>query len=252
MYLIALLLTLRLVADAKAPLDMEPQALVHAIRNFLQQESTHRQTHCVTAAFLGSDGQYARFRLSLYGSDVTRIIAGLHALTAHSPLLLCQRRYEVESIDLTHPVWSRVSTWADILAASAARMIRFSFATPLITRRPTNPVSWGALPFPEPIPLFSSVIDPWQELGGPELPDDPTQLVQATDCVISHYRLFTRPVVIGGHSISGYLGWIEYECRRPDHPYLASLNALARLAFFTGTGYNTAQGLGATAVSLRS
>jgi len=252
MYLIALLLTLRLVEEEQAPFPMESQALVCAIRRLLRQETMHRQTQGITVALLGSDGQSARIRLSLSGSDVTSVIAGLHALAARSPLHLGQRYYEVVSIDLAHPLWSRVNSWADILAPSAARLMHFSFATPLITREPTNQTSREALPFPEPVPLFSGLIDSWLELGGPELPADARQLLQTTDCVISYYRFRTCPVAIGEHSFTGYLGWIEYECRRSDHPYLASLNALARLAFFTGAGYHTAQGMGVTIVSLRS
>jgi hypothetical protein len=252
MYLIALLLTLRLIEEEQDPIPMEAQALACAIKRLLQEETAHRLTVGITAAVLGKDEEHAHIRLSLSGSHVTSVIASLHELASRSPLHLCQRRYEVASIELTHPFWSRVNSWADIMAPSAARIMRFSFATPLITKESVNQTSRDALPFPEPIPLFSSVIDSWLGLGGPGLPTDARQLVQATECVISLYRLRTYPVAIGEHSFTGYLGWIEYECRQSDHPYLASLNALARLAFFTGTGYHTAQGMGVTNVRLRS
>ncbi len=252
MYLIALLLTLRLIEEEQDPIPMESQVLACAIKRLLQEETVHRQTMGITAAVLGKDEDYARIRLSLSGSDVTSVITCLHDLTARSPLHLCQRRYEVASIELAHPLWSRVNSWVDIMAPSAARIMHFSFATPLITREPMNQTSRDALPFPEPIPLFSSVIDSWLGLGGPSLPADARQLVQATECVISLYRLRTCPVALGEHSCTGYLGWIEYECRQSDHPYLASLISLARLVFFTGAGYHTAQGMGVTNVRLRS
>ncbi len=252
MYLIALLLTLRLIEEEQDPIPMESQVLACAIKRLLQQEMVHRQTMGITAAVLGKDEESVRIRLSLSGSDVTSVVASLHELASRSPLHLCQRRYEVDSIELAHPTWSRVNSWADIMAPSAARIMRFSFATPLITKESVNQTSRDALPFPEPIPLFSSVIDSWLGLGGPKLPANARQLVQATDCVISLYRLRTCPVSFGEHSCTGYLGWIEYESRQSDHPYLASLNALARLAFFTGAGYQTAQGMGMTNVRLRS
>lgn len=252
MHHIALLLTLRLIEEEQDPFPMEAQALACAIRRLLQQEIVHRQTLSITAAVLGKDEESVRIRLSLSGSDVTSVITSLHELSARSPLRLCQRRYEVASIELAHPLWSRVNSWADILAPSTARIMHFSFATPLITKEPTNQMSRDALPFPEPIPLFSSVIDSWSGLGGPGLPADTRQLVQAADCVISLYRLRTCPVALGEHSCTGYMGWIEYESRQSDHPYLASLISLARLAFFTGAGYHTAQGMGATNVHLRS
>lgn len=252
MHHIALLLTLRLIEEEQDPFPLESQALACALRRLLEQEIVHRQTVGITAAVLGKDEDYAHIRLSLSGSDVTSVIASLHELASRSPLHLCQRRYEVASIELAHPLWSRVNSWADIMAPPAARIMHFSFATPLITKESVNQTSRDALPFPEPIPLFSSVIDSWLGLGGPGLPADARQLVQATDCVISLYRLRTCPVSFGEHSCTGYLGWIEYECRQSDHPYLASLNALARLAFFTGAGYYTAQGMGVTNVRLRS
>lgn len=252
MHHIALLLTLRLIEEERDPFPLESQALACALRRLLEQEIVHRQTLSITAAVLGKDEESTRIRLSLSGSDVTSGITSLHDLTARSLLHFCQRRYEVASIDLAHPLWSRVNSWADILAPSTARIMHFAFATPMITKEPTNQMSRDALPFPEPIPLFSSVIDSWLGLGGPGLPANARQLVQATDCVISLYRLRTCPVALGDHSCTGYLGWIEYECRQSVHPYLASLISLARLAFFTGVGYHTAQGMGVTNVRLRS
>jgi hypothetical protein len=252
MYLVALLLTLRLIEKEQDPISKDAQALACAIKSLLQQETVHRQTVGITAAVLANDKDYAHIRLSLSGSDVTSVITSLHELASRSPLHLCQRRYEVASIELAHPLWSRVNSWADIMAPSADRIMRFSFATPLITKESANQKSHDALPFPEPIPLFSSVIDSWLGLGGPSLPTNAKQLVQETECVISLYRLRTYPVSFGEHSCTGYLGWIEYECRQSNHPYLASLISLARLAFFTGAGYYTAQGMGVTNVRLRS
>jgi CRISPR-associated endoribonuclease Cas6 len=252
MYLVALLLTLRLIEEVQDPVSMEAQALAYAIKHLLQQETVHGKEVGITAAMLRKDEDYVYIRLSLTGSDVMSVITSLHELVSCSPLHLCQRRYEVASIDLAHPTWSRVNSWADIMAPSADRIMRFSFATPMITKESANQTSRDALPFPEPITLFSSVIDSWLGLGRPGLPTDAKQLVQTTECVISLYRLRTSPVSLGEHSCTGYLGWIEYECRHSDHPYLASLNALARLAFFIGAGYYTAQGMGVTNVLLRS
>lgn len=252
MHHIALLLTLRLIKEEQDPFPIEAQALACAIWRLLQQDTLHRQKLRITAAVLGKDKESICVRLSFSGSDVTSVINSLYELAARPPLHLCQRRYHIASIDLDHPLWSRVNSWADITSPSTARIMHFSFATPLITKEPTNQTSRDALPFPEPITLFSSVFDSWLGLGGPTLPADASRLVQITDCVISLYRFRTCPVAIGEHSCTGYLGWIEYECRQSDHPYVASLNALARLAFFTGAGYHTAQGMGATSVRLRS
>src|SRR5260370_15591055 len=104
MYLIALLLTLRLVEEEQATFPMEAQAIARALKRLLQQETVHRQKQVITAALLATDGYSARIRLSLSGSDPPSVIAGLHALTARSPLQLTRRRCEAASIDLAQPL----------------------------------------------------------------------------------------------------------------------------------------------------
>src|SRR6516162_6132150 len=98
MYLVALLLTLRLIEKEQDPISKDAQALACAIKSLLQQETVHRQTVGITAAVLANDKDYAHIRLSLSGSDVTSVITSLHELASRSPLHLCQRRYEVASI----------------------------------------------------------------------------------------------------------------------------------------------------------
>ncbi len=75
-------------------------------------------------------------------------------------------------------------------------------------------------------------------------------MVQAARCVVTEYCLETAESTLEEHSHPGYLGWIEYTCRTQEMTTVASLNALARLAFFTGSGYLTERGMGATAVTV--
>jgi CRISPR/Cas system endoribonuclease Cas6 (RAMP superfamily) len=88
-------------------------------------------------------------------------------------------------------------------------------------------------------------------LGGPTLAGSADQLIHASACVVSKYRLRSLTREGSLPAPVGYLGWIEYECLKYNQA-IASLNALARLAFFTGTGYLTAYGLGSTTTRLSS
>jgi CRISPR/Cas system endoribonuclease Cas6 (RAMP superfamily) len=73
-------------------------------------------------------------------------------------------------------------------------------------------------------------------------------MVQAAGCILSEYRLETAESTTQAHP--GFLGWVEYTCRAREIAAIASLNALARLAFFTGSGYLTGLGMGTTAVTI--
>jgi CRISPR/Cas system endoribonuclease Cas6 (RAMP superfamily) len=90
----------------------------------------------------------------------------------------------------------------------------------------------------------------WQECAGPPLPYTGEQAVQAARCVVTQYRLWTVECILAGSSRLGYLGWIEYTCRTRELAPVASLNALARLAFFTGSGHLTEHGLGVTRIAM--
>jgi hypothetical protein len=69
-------------------------------------------------------------------------------------------------------------------------------------------------------------------------------------CVVSEYRLETADYILAGQAHPGFLGWIEYVCRTRESSVIVSLNALARLAFFSGSGYLTERGMGVTAVMI--
>ncbi len=74
--------------------------------------------------------------------------------------------------------------------------------------------------------------------------------MQAARCVVTRYRLWTVKRPVAGSPRLGYLGWIEYTCRTRELAPVVSLNALARLAFFTGSGYLTEHGLGITRIAI--
>jgi CRISPR/Cas system endoribonuclease Cas6 (RAMP superfamily) len=251
MYFVALLLTLRVVED-EMPLTLaQPHDISYALMKYLCRAQGPLHEEHLTVAVLKSNKRRVCVRLTVFGTG-ERAATALHEVASQGPLQLGQRGYEVESIDPTHTPLTGIGSWADILSEKTGCFIRFSFVTPLITAEPEHGQDRNALPFPEPLSLFLRLGCRWQQVGGPLLPADVEHLVRASDCVVSSYRLHTVPVDIGAHALMGYLGWLKYECRKPDHPYVASLNGLARLAFFTGTGYFAAQGMGVTFITLSS
>jgi CRISPR-associated endoribonuclease Cas6 len=169
----------------------------------------------------------------------------MNRLAAASPLLLCNRRYKITAVDVSDPKWAGISTWADMEAKVKGSHIHFTFATPLLTATPGEPGVLDALPFPEPLPLFSRLEEQWYRHRGSQLGCSVDEMVQESRCVIADYHLRTVEVQLSGRPHLGYLGSITYEYLRPC---ISPLHALARLAFFTGSGYGTDHGMGVTRV----
>ena len=253
MYFLAALLTLRMVRDTHRSGQTEPQHLPTALASILRSAPTLPPQVRLTVAQLKRSERRALVRLALCSADEGVATAVLNAAASLTSFQVGQSHYEVERIDLSDPAWSGLGTWADMYCGKPGRFMRFTFATPLITAEPVKPSQTGnALPFPEPLLLFQCLGNSWEGLDGGALPRDVEHLVRASSCVVSSYRLRTLPVEDGLHALVGYLGKIEYECRTPDSPCLAPLNALTRLAFFTGVGYGTDRGLGTTATEIGS
>jgi CRISPR/Cas system endoribonuclease Cas6 (RAMP superfamily) len=251
MYFVALLLTVRRIEEARPPESRETRDIHHVLTDYHRSlAASHQQQYGITVSLLRCETQYALLRLTICSREKTPVSAILE--TVLSSLFGYGRGlYEVQAIDLTNPRWAGISTWADLLAQQTERFMHFSFATPLITAEPDRQQNRNVLPFPEPLPLFSSLAQRWQTLGGPTLAGSADQLIRASACVVSKYRLCSLTREGSVPAPVGYLGWIEYECLRYNQA-IVSLNALARLAFFTGTGYLTAYGMGSTTTRLSS
>ena len=251
MYFVALLLTIRSVEEAKTTEYSESHDIHHVLADYHRiLAASHQQQYGITVSLLRCEPQHALLRLTICNREKIPVSAILEtaipSLFQHG-----NGRYEVQAIDLTNPRWAGISTWADLLPQQTQRFMHFSFATPLITAEPDRQQNRNVPPFPEPLPLFSGLAHRWQALGGPMLAGSIEQLIRASACVVSRYRLHSLTREGSVPAPVGYLGWIEYECLR-YHPAIASLNALARLAFFTGTGYLTVYGMGSTTTRLSS
>jgi CRISPR-associated endoribonuclease Cas6 len=250
MYFVALLLTVRCKEEARTPEHTETRDIHHVLADCQCSVAVSHRQEDITVSLLRCEPRQALLRLTICSREETPVSAILE--TALPPLLQHGHgRYKVQAIDLNNPRWAGISTCADLLAQQTERFMHFSFATPLITAEPGRLQNRNVLPFPEPLPLFFGLAHRWQALGGPTLAGSADQLIRASTCVVSKYRLRSLAREGSLPASAGYLGWIEYECLR-DNRATASLNALARLAFFTGTGYLTAYGMGSTTTRLSS
>lgn len=248
MYFLATLLTLKALETNRFPLPPAEKDVVIPFRQTLRSQAAFHGVSQMTVALLSGDVRYPRMRLTCccQARDAPGMV--LQALTSRPTLEFGQQCFEVESVDCIDPIWTGISTWPDLLNEQYKMRMRFTFATPLVTVNQQCTSNNSALPFPHPLTLFSSLLCHWQSMGGPPLPYNGEQMVQAARCVVTEYRLQTAERILDDHSHLGYLGWIEYTCRVRERAAIASLNALARLAFFTGSGYLTEHGMGATAV----
>ncbi len=251
MYFLAFLLTLQARQPGRFHLSLEDAdtsfSLLQAIRD---KDASLREAH-LRAALLWSRREHAYMRLTCFGKPGGPPGGAVLQALAPGSLLQCPgHEYEVESIDMTDTAWTGVGTWSDMLGEPAGSRMRFTFATPLITSNPRRGQTGNALPFPEPQTFFASVLRHWRMLDGPFLPYSGEQITQIASCVVSEYRLETARCVLAGRPLLGFLGWIEYTCRARGTRAVASLNALSRLAFFTGSGYLTECGMGVTAVTI--
>lgn len=201
----------------------------------------------LTVALLHSDRQQALIRLTVaeerQGIAISQL---LRRIQAGQPLQLCSRTCEIDSFDLSNSAWTGLSTWADLQTNQRCSYIPLSFVTPLLTFSRRNSLSSDALPFPEPLTLFTAAMEQWRNLAGPPLPCSAQHLVQATRCVLADCRLRTVKILSPSSCRIGYLGWASYECLAPQAKEIAFLHGLMRLLFFTGCGYETAYGFGVT------
>jgi CRISPR/Cas system endoribonuclease Cas6 (RAMP superfamily) len=198
----------------------------------------------IGVAPVNMEGQHATLRVTWLGREALHDVhAWLNALSARPVLHLNKGIYRVVSVDLAHPLWSSVRTWADLTSLSPGRFMCLRFISPTMMN-PQEPEGGSAGYFPQPSLLFTQLLQKWQRLRGPALPDDVTSFLQRGGCVVADYRLRTEHFLLRDEWRGGLVGWVVYECRERDILYARVLKWLARLACFTGVGCHTEQGLG--------
>jgi CRISPR-associated endoribonuclease Cas6 len=254
MYFVAMTLQLQ-PRDSHTRLSVADSVYAHAaILHAISDEDTEagralhgmQRNKRITLAVMANDRESPTLRLTFMAQDgLTYANTLMNALSPRSTVRLGKTVCDLGSVDLTNSEWAGVSTWADLTPPMTGRYIHFTFATPTaINKRGDRPGDRFTSLYPEPLDLFSGLVRRWQALEGPVLPDDLEHFVGAGGCVVADYHLHTVGFRTQERKQKGFMGWVVYECRKDDAMHIAALNALARLAFFTGVGYQTARGMG--------
>lgn len=166
------------------------------------------------------------------------------ALSRQSTLQLGRTSADIRNVAISGTPWSGVATWADLIGDQAELAMRFEFVTPTaIMKQDDHGRRFSAL-LPEPQDIFRSLIRRWQALEGPPLPDHMDTYLHGGGCVIAHHHIRTIEYQTQNRTQIGFVGTVTYQCRKYEPACISALNALARLAFFTGIGYQTARGMG--------
>jgi CRISPR-associated endoribonuclease Cas6 len=188
-------------------------------------------------------------RMTFLALDGTVFANLLMCLFAHEPALrIGDAMCTIRDIHLVGKDWTGVSTWEDLQQASTARHIRFQFATPTaITKRGNARDRYMSL-LPAPLDIFMGLMRRWQSLNGPTLPSRLGTYIEGGGVVVAKYELHTEAFRTAERTQIGFLGSVVYECLKGDIECNAVIHALSRLAFFSGIGYQTARGMGATKV----
>jgi CRISPR-associated endoribonuclease Cas6 len=206
-----------------------------------------------TSAIVGSQRQITKLRVTFMaqdGLDYATIL--INALSQRPTLRLGQVVGEVDGIDVGTGDWSGVSTWFDLQQETVVPMMRFTFITPTAIMKDD---AWGGrftLLYPEALEVFAGLARRWRALEGPTLPENLEHFVSGGGCFVAQHQLRTVAFHTPERVQIGFVGYVVYKCRRQEPTYLAALNALTRLAFFTGVGYQTTRGMGLTRTTLSS
>ena len=182
------------------------------------------------------------------------VFPGLQALVSalsKEPIIrLGRRNCRIDQVTTSGNDLSSVQTWADITAPTSCPYISFEFRTPTaITIRDDQDRRFVAL-FPDPYAMFSGLVRRWNNLSGPPLPETLDVYLKTGGCVVSSYESKTVKFDTKNRTQIGFIGRFIYECRKFEKEHVHAVNNLARLAFFTGVGYQTARGMGSVKIKL--
>ena len=204
----------------------------------------------ITIAIVESLRRRALLRLTFMAEDGLASANALCNVLSQCPhLRLGDITCAIEAVDMGDRMGPSISTWADLNSGNAARHVAMSFITPTaFTKDGLAGKRFMAL-FPDPRDVFGSLARRWRALEGPVLPDGLEHFLQGGGCVIAGHTLHTVTFKTSERTQVGFVGEAQYEHLLPSDPCAAAINALARLAVFSGVGYQTARGMGAVRVS---
>lgn len=139
---------------------------------------------------------------------------------------------------------SSVRVWSETMQSAGKLPPRLSFQlnTPTFFKETQ---SASLTPFPSPRLFFCSLADRWKVHMNLEIPPGFRQFVQDHVSLVED-DLCLVTVSDGEHEHCGSVGQLSFECARPASPYWIFAHILARFAFYSGVGKETARGFGQT------
>lgn len=165
--------------------------------------------------------------LNLVGS--TMQISAVHALPSQHPLA---------GSESTLGIWNETMQAAGKLPPT----LTLSLHTPTFFK---STQTESLTPYPSPLLVFSSLADRWKVYMKLQIPPQFRQFVQ--DCVtLTEDDLHLVTVNDGERERCGSAGQLSFACSKPDSPYWLFARILARFAFYSGIGKETARGFGQT------
>lgn len=258
MYFVAFLLTLKLL-DREA-LTIADSTYAHAaILKIISEvdpavgralHDMQRHKH-FALAIVESQRGIALLRISFMAQEALSYAhLAISALAKNGMLQIGRTLCMVSHITIENGPWTGVNTWADITAPSPGRRFHFRFATPTaISKRDNQNTRYFCL-LPDPTDIFIGLARRWSALDGPPLPEDLPDFLRSGGCVVSNLNIQTNEFKTSERTQIGFVSSVAYMYRGLSELHLEALQALTRLAFFTGVGYQTARGMGLAQTSI--
>lgn len=191
------------------------------------------------------NGRHA-LRLTLLDDQLFAPIVGGILTQAGLGLRVGAAEYQVTGM-ATHPAAHHLAgfaTYHDMAADTVApQRIKVRFTSPTVFRSQSRDILW-----PDPRLAWQSWLRSWNEHCEETLRFDETRVIeeQAARVRVRMHEVRTRHIALADGGLSGFVGLADYDLANVPPEARRTLAALARYAFFCGTGRKTTMGLGQT------
>ena len=189
-------------------------------------------------------GAQAWFRAAALTAQLSEKMETLWAQQLPDEITLADVRWRVVGLPAEHP-WRRRIRYQDLAAQRLfnnhpPKRWNLAFETPV-----TFNSGGGYLPFPLPDALVASWMRRWQAFAPLALPDALPERARAA-LVVSSYQMRSVAVRHAERVHPGGVGRYTLRAAKMLPSERAQVDLLANYAFFCGSGYKTAQGMGMT------
>lgn len=200
----------------------------------------------LSLAIYGAHPSQINLRVAFMGGRGMQAADALIMAIARSPdVQLGRSQWQVVGVDCSNGTWGATCTWADLTAPCRGNRIEFDFVTPTAFTKSDGCGNRFVSVLPEPVDVFNCLVNRWNGLGGPHLPSSLIEYIDSGGCVVSDINIRCVTSQLRERVQKGVTGRVTYELSERDPACASAMHQLARLAFFSGVGYQTARGMGA-------